>query len=180
MFSLTMSAKQFFFDQQAVQDRLSKREARAMSKIGSYIRTAARSAIGRPKKSISAPGHAPASHGSEPNLRTILFAYEPSQHTMVVGPVLLRGRSKRKSFFLQSGTGKSKSKSNQSSQQGVWIVNIEINDTAPALHEYGGSGRAMVDGKPTAIRWPARPFMGPALQKESKNHKLIDAWRELL
>ncbi len=181
MFKLTFSAKRFFFDQQAVQDRLSKREARAMAKIGAFIRRDARQSIKR-RKSVSSPDSPPSAHSPDPSLKTILFAYEPSKHTVVVGPVLLRGRGRKKSFFLENVAARKRDKQGrfQRSEDGVWIANIEVDDTSPALHEFGGTGRATIDDEPVTLRWEPRPFMGPALNRQSRNHKLIDAWRELL
>ncbi len=181
MFQLTFEAKRFFFDPLAVQDRLSKREARAMSKIGAFIRRDARQSIKR-RKSVSPPGSPPSAHSPDPSLKTILFAYEPSKHTVVVGPVLLRGRGRKRKFFLENVASRKRDSQGrfQRSEQGVWIANIEIDGTSPALHEFGGTGRATIDDQPVTLKWEPRPFMGPALNRQTKNSKLIDAWRELL
>ena len=48
--------------------------------------------------------------------------------------------------------------------------------TAPELAEHGGFGMVLKKGKPVRRRYRARPFMGPALDKEQP--KLSAMWRD--
>ena len=78
------------FDRPAVMDAMERKEKRALSRAGSYIRKSARQSIRKTKKA-SQPGEPPRSHSNEPNLRTILFAYDPKMATVIAGPVKLSG-----------------------------------------------------------------------------------------
>lgn len=184
MFDVTYKLTDFFFDKKAIVDKLSSGERRAMVKIGSHIRRAARSAI-RKRKRSSLPGSPPSSHTSSKvaTLRNILFGYEPSKHTVVVGPVLLSRLSRRRAFYLPKPGVRGRDAQGRftlKSDGGVWIANFEPSRTSPALMEFGGTARATLDGTSSVLRYAARPFMGPALEQERKSGKLIDAWRNLL
>ncbi len=150
-----------------------------MSKIGAYIRNSARQSIRR-RKSVSQPGSTPSAHSSDKiaSLKNILFAFEPSNHVVVVGPAKL----------------------NQ-----VNLMAGRRNVTVPSLHEFGGtvyiqeerwkskdgntkwwrrdlrrSASENKEYRSREARYPARPFMAPALQREIRNSKLIQAWRDIL
>ena len=131
----------------------------------------------RRRAKASAPGTPPSAHAGKglQSLKTILFAYEPNRSTVVVGPV----------GFNQKNSGVS----------------------VPRLHEYGGSVQiqefryivgdnqgpwrrvnARAKPKPRAgqklevrtrtANYPKRPFMQPALQKESP--KFADIFKDAL
>jgi hypothetical protein len=97
----------------------------------------------RRRKATSPAGSPPSAHSKDSvaTLKNILFAYEPQNMGVVIGPVLLNG------------------------SQG----------SVPALHEFGGSRAIRVTrrqrGQRVAVvrqaRYPARPFMGPALAAEA-------------
>ena len=89
-FELNLRMRDFFFDRQAVIDRMGKANVRAVSKAGAFIRTRARTSLRRRKKS-SPPGRPPSVHSTDnvATLKNILFAYEPHAQTLVVGPVAL-------------------------------------------------------------------------------------------
>ncbi len=180
MFQLTLKeSKRFFFDQRSIENRIHKREHRAMSKIGAHIRRSARSSMRR-RKAVSAPGSPPSAHSTDnvASLKNILFAYEPENHGVVVGPVRL----------------------NQ-----VNLSEGRKSVTVPAIHEFGGTiyiqeerwktkdgnakwwrrdlrrnASANKEYRSRAATYPARPFMHPALVRERSSNKLIDAWREIL
>jgi hypothetical protein len=80
----------------------------------------------------------PHAHSREPNLRTIFFAWDKIVETVVVGPVLFRKAS--------DGGGK-----------------------VPRVHEKGGRIRVKFRNqkKPLPVRYPARPYMVPALKAEA-------------
>lgn len=166
-FVMTMRMKELFFDKQIVRDRMSKANRRALSKAGAFIRRRARSSLRRLKKP-SAPGQPPSVHTSDrvATLKNILFAYEPESDSLVVGPVKLNQKS-----FLGPILGSS---------------------TVPQVHEFGSTIKVRETkvgnrwrmgakrGKPNqpvrvrSAQYPARPFMGPALEAE-KDH-IPDAW----
>lgn len=74
----------FFFDRPAVIKAVGRCQARAMSRMGAFLRTRARSLLRKRKKS-SGPGQPPSDHGGALK-RLLFFAYDPSSKTTVVGP----------------------------------------------------------------------------------------------
>ena len=159
-------AKDFFFDRAGVMSQLNKTERQGLSRIGAYIRTSARSSLRRRKRS-SRPGETPSIHSRDKvaNLKHILFFYEASRHTVVVGPVKLNQRN-----FRLKGRGKA----------GNWV-------TIPALMEAGGTLAIREKSTDGGLNWrrqnqrrsprerelfrtrrakySPRPFMGPAMKK---------------
>lgn len=163
-FGLKMTVKNLFFDRALVAREVGKANAKALSKAGAFVQRRARSSMRRRKKS-SAPGTPPSAHaesGDTRSLKKILFAYDNNNQSVVVGPLRLNG------------------------EQG----------SVPALHEFGGTrprdvvrignrwqvmqhGHTRIKGKWTFVgdgkrqvkkiqaRYPARPFMGPALAAEA-------------
>lgn len=155
--SLTVSfkIKELFFDRAKVKKAMDRANRRALSKIGAFIRRRSRSSIRKSKKA-SLPGNPPRAHANrEPNLRTILFGFEPSGPSVVIGPVRFSG--------LQSGK------------------------TVPEILEFGATvvrpGRqwpGRPKPKPETVVIAARPFMGPALQKEIEAGTIPEQWRGTL
>lgn len=85
-------SKANFFDSDKIRDQLESKERRALSRVGSFVRRRMRSKI-RKRKRPSKPGQPPSAHTTGfASLRTILFAYDQKQHSVVVGPVLLNKR----------------------------------------------------------------------------------------
>jgi hypothetical protein len=75
--------KSLFFDRSAVTSRVDRATRRVLSKVGAFVRTAARSLI-RPRKAVSAPGDPPSSHNGKLR-KGILFSFEPAKKTVVIG-----------------------------------------------------------------------------------------------
>lgn len=165
--------KGFFFDRLAVTRAADAGTVRALSKFGAFVRRAAQTSM-RYRKGVSQPGQPPSAHKikqlaalkklgrAKHNgalLRELLFfSYDPATRSVVVGPL----------GFKTKGT------------------------PVPALHEFGGTrmaykGETMevknpagrdprtgrffskgVQNVPLAgktLRYPKRPFMGPALDR---------------
>lgn len=139
MLVLNFRDKDSFFDRQAVIDAVGRANAKNLSKAGAYVRRAARSSLRRRKKS-SAPGNPPSIHTDHPfaTLKNIWFGFDRQRESVVVGPVRL----------------------NRSSLDG------SNRSTVPELQELGGSAFIIKRKKRKRIQYAARPFMGPALQKE--------------
>ncbi len=91
----------------------------------------------RGKRSPSTPGKPPKAWTRLMKDR-LFFAWDKSNGTVVIGPEIL--------------------KSKQSRVASVYTI--------PSVHEYGGVLRK-VDrkGRPSTARYPARPYMRPALEK---------------
>jgi hypothetical protein len=79
-----------FFDSDLVAEKLEAGKRRAFVRLGSYVRTAARSSIKRRKKS-SPPGRPPSAHSGE--IKLIFFSWDEQTQSMVVGPVIFQGKS---------------------------------------------------------------------------------------
>ena len=139
-FGVTYKVKSLFFDRELVKREVGKLNAAALSKIGAFVRLRARQSMRR-RKSASPPGQPPSAQSRDPvaTLKNILFSYDRANVSVVIGPVRLNGR------------------------QG----------SVPALHEFGGTAtvrRPARRGRPALVgqaRYPARPFMGPALAAEA-------------
>ena len=166
-FEITMQMKDFFFDRQAVIERMSRANHRALVKAGAFIRRRARSSLRR-RRRVSPAGSPPSVHSQDPiaTLKNILFAYEPHSQSLIVGPVKLNQRA---------------------------VLGPELTDaTVPQIHEFGAnvkvrevqrgskwlSGvRHVRPGEAVRVRtakYAPRPFMGPALEAEKEN--IPDAW----
>ncbi len=166
-FQLTMRMTQFFLDRQEVVDRIGKANRRAMSKVGAFIRRRARSSLRR-RKRPSLPGQPPSVHSRSnvATLKNILFAYDPGNETLVVGPVRLNQSSL---FGPQLGTA-------------TVPQILEFGDTVKIREVRVGKSwrtgvRRVRPGQPRrvrAARYAPRPFMGPALDAE-RDH-IPDAW----
>lgn len=149
-----------FFDRSVIERAAGKAKIKALSRMGATVRRTAQTSM-RYRKGPSAPGTPPSAHKSGrlaalkkmgkakyngALLREMLyFAYDPKLGDTIVGPL----------GFKTRGT------------------------PIPALHEFGGERAAfkkefMVVGKGKnvslvqlkgTLRYPARPFMRPALDK---------------
>lgn len=88
---LEFKVKEWFFDTEKVMAAVDKAERQNLSQFGAFVRRRARKLIrpGGKKGKVSAPGEPPRYHSPEPNLRKILFAYEPQKKTVIIGPVIL-------------------------------------------------------------------------------------------
>lgn len=137
--TVSFDKKRFFFDRQIVIDAVGKANAKNLSKAGSFIRRAARSSLRRRKK-ISPPGEAPSVHTQDrvATLKNIWFVFDPVQRSVVVGPIKLNG---------SRPVGSNR-------------------PTVPALHELGGTAVVKQRKRRRRARYAARPFMGPAMERE--------------
>lgn len=161
--SVDYRIKDFFFDRKAIMDKMSGAERKAMSKIGAFIRKSARQSQ-KSRKDVAAPGSPPSVHTDSKvyTLKNILFGYEPINHRVVIGPVLL-------------------SRFDRTRESGGNNTLVKADSTVPALHEFGGTATLLFpSGNERRARYAPHPFMGPALDRERKNGKLLDAWRDLL
>src|SRR6185436_86354 len=95
---------------------IGKDTARALSRIGAFVRRRAASSMRR-RKSPAAAGSPPSVHSQDKtaSLRNILFAYERERQGVVIGPVILN-------MVTRGARGLS-------------------NTTVPQLMEFGGTAR---------------------------------------
>ena len=135
-----LNVKKMFFTSKAVLSVTDRATRRVLSKFGAYVRRTAKSSI-RQRKAISSPGSPPSSHTGLLK-RFILFGYDPSKRSVVIGPLRL----------TRGGRG-----------------------DAPRALEEGGTTQVVRRGRKKRVKIKARPFMGPAMEKEKP--KLPQMWR---
>jgi len=145
-FSINLeTAKAGFFDRKSVIDEVSKRERKALSKFGAFVRRRAKSSI-RTSKKYSRPGQPPKSHSGL--LRNnILFSYDRYEMIVVIGPTLIGSASRR----------------------GRYGVRTVPRDTVPHVLEYGGYVDNYARKSSWTRKYEARPYMTPAYEEESKD-----------
>lgn len=163
-----------FFDSPRVLKAVAKAERKALSKIGAFVRRRARSSLRR-RKRTSSPGETPSVHSKSDRatLKAILFAFNPSTRSVVIGPIGLNQAN-------ETGGGR---------------------QTVPQIMEFGGTvsireeqwantknpdrwfrrdlRRRASERKRYRIRraeYAARPFMGPALDAEVAAGTIAGAW----
>lgn len=77
---------QWFFDRAEVKARIDPAVRKALSKVGAFVRTRARTSI-RTRKAVSAPGSPPSSHTGTLK-KLIYFSFDPQAKSVVIGPTL--------------------------------------------------------------------------------------------
>lgn len=190
--SVNAKIKDFFFDRLKVIATVEKQRLKFLSNVGGFTRKTARNSMRRKGKArkkpkgvkaierwekeirnqpASKPGSPPFAHSDDErrSLKYILYAFNMASSGVVVGPVGFE----QKTLRANGGT------------------------IPPELHEYGGTtqipekaisfpnggrkwvplGRGAKPGQATrrrAARYPARPYMRPAVQKAEGKFK--DLW----
>jgi hypothetical protein len=153
---INIKMKTMFFDRQTVMTKVDAGTRKVLSKFGAFVRTAAKSSI---KK---APFTARKVRGSDrTDFRTV--SSKPGQ------PPYSQSGLLKKFIFFGYDTAK------KSVVIGPEKLNGNRKGEAPSLLEYGGT--TTLKGKYTkkTLRYAARPYMGPALEKEKP--KLPALWR---
>jgi hypothetical protein len=95
------AAKEGFFDRAKVQAAIDRSTRKVLSKFGAFVRQRARTSI-RTRTGTSRPGEPPHSHVGLLK-RFILFAFDPSRKSVVIGPTLLRSTSKAPRLLEHGG-----------------------------------------------------------------------------
>ncbi|MCC5786883.1 MAG: hypothetical protein JJU33_09300 [Phycisphaerales bacterium] len=144
---IDLQIKAMFFDRPRVQRAVSHANRRALSRAGAFVRTRARTSM-RKRRGTSRPGQPP--HAHEGSLRRmILFGYEPTRESVVVGPVGFR--SSTAPNVLEFGGRTTVVRRRRSARRGQRVIK-------------------------TRVRIAPRPYMAPALEKERP--KLPALWRD--
>lgn len=163
--SPVLKITQFFFDRKAVIDAVNKATIGALSKAGRFIRRSAQTSMGYRKSGRSSPpGSPPRAHKEHgARLRKLLFyAYEPTTKSVVVGPVRL-GTSDAPTVEEFGGTTTRTRILPRGGRRALTPAQ------AQAFRRMAQTGQVIV---PKRIRvsypakYPPRPYMGPALEKE--------------
>jgi hypothetical protein len=147
-FGVKMTVKNLFFDRATVVREVGKLNAKALSKAGAFVQRRARSSMKR-RKAISPPGKPPSAHSKDPvaTLKKILFAYEPSRMSVVVGPVLLNGQGGSVPALHEFG--------------GSRLIHV-------TRHHRGQKVQLAKQAT-----YPPRPFMAPALAAEAPKFPML-------
>lgn len=158
---IDISIKSQFFDRPKVVAAVDKARRRALSRAGAYVRTSARTSI-RKRKSYAAPGNPPHSH--EGSLRKmILFGYDRSSDSVVVGPVGFR-RSVVPNLLEFGGKVRNTRRR---------VVRVG----QPGRNERGqfvlGQRKVIEAGE--ELNYEPRPYMAPALEREKG--RIPKAWK---
>jgi hypothetical protein len=96
------NAKKNFFDRAAVVRAVASANAKNLRRVGAFIRTRARSLIGKKKKGASAPGKPPHSHVGTLR-RFIFFGLDQSKESVAIGPVLVKANTQTAPKALEFG-----------------------------------------------------------------------------
>jgi hypothetical protein len=159
-----IDVKKLFFDMPAMQKGIRKAKLKGLSKAGAFVMRRARQSI-RSSKKISQPGQPPRAHGQKLLKRNIFFELDKAREMTLVGPIFLNQINRDQDGQPTRGT-------------------------VPSVLEYGGTIKILevfrygqwrrvdqrsmrrTEGLPMRLRTvhiAARPFMGPALEKEKPN-----------
>jgi hypothetical protein len=171
MLNLHADVKDRFFDRAKVLNVIGRENARRLSKMGAYVRQRAKTDIlrrapkGRKRKGAagdrpaSPPGRPPYVHSRDSfaTFRNILFALDTDWESVVIGVRYiprkrLRGSSAATAAELNELGGTSVIQEVQI--DGVWVPRNSV------------AGASRFPTRKRQARYPARPFMGPALKKE--------------
>ena len=159
-----IDVKKLFFDRAAMQKGMAKAKLKFLGKAGAFVMRRARTSI-RSSKKISQPGQPPRAHGQKLLKRNIFFALDKAREMTLVGPLFLNQINRDQDGQPTKGT----------------VPNVlEYGGTIKILEVFKFGRWQRADqrstrrnaGLPTRIRVvhiAARPFMGPALEKEKPN-----------
>jgi hypothetical protein len=100
---LTLACKDWFFDRKGLEAKVAKARVRALSKMGAYVQRKVKTRILRRRKASAPPGQPPSIHTESGalGLKTIIFAYDRSTDSVVVGPALLNQQQEN---WIEGGT----------------------------------------------------------------------------
>lgn len=159
----TFRMKRYFFDRPAVERAVGKPAVRALGQFGKFVRRRARSSIRR-RKRVSDPGQPPSAHSQhEPNLKTILYAYDPQRKSVVIGPVKLNQVDRDSGLRPVSGLV-------PEILEGGGIIAVDewrLPDGRWVRRDRRFRRRGNFRQQRTRrVTIAARPFMGPAFQEE--------------
>lgn len=179
--------KDSFFDRQAVKDAVGSIAAYNLSRGGSFIRQTARRSM-RTRRKPSAPGTPPSAHSKAhqekaglakrgPLLKDkLFFQYDHASQSVVVGPEALPGSKNPVpemheyggQYVVRKRVIKPKVKRKPATPKQLAALEL--------LRRNGMLKKQSSTYVNVTARYPARPFMGPALEKETP--KLVGVWAD--
>lgn len=175
---VTYEMKSLFFDRPAVESAVARGERKALSRIGAFLRTRARTStlrrvafkgkrasVQRIRDGKAAKVQESAKAGEPPRVRSrdrvatirnILFAFQPESHSVITGPVALNTRL----------TGGSETTVPGLLERGGTVNVAQWKPTASSVWSMGNVRKPGVQNRMTRAQYAARPFMGPTLDAE--------------
>lgn len=174
--------KRFFFDRKAVADIVGKDAAKALGRAGAFVQRRARSSLRRRKK-VSSPGQPPSVHSrdSYATLKNIQFQFVPASMSVFVGPVLLNGSQGTPVPGLHEHGLASQIALIRIEPTWYRASRLRWGDKSGDKNEWRrtsvkaarrSTARMAAKGIPAEVKvvnatYAPRPFMGPALAKET-------------
>lgn len=188
MFAVSYDMKDFFFDRRAVTSRVDIAERQVLSKQGAFVRRRARTQILRRSASkgsrasvkrlrggkaskvqaVARPGSPPIvrSKSKVETLRNILFGYNPSSHSVFIGPVGLNKKP----------VSSSASTIPQLMEKGGTAGVFQWKPDRSNVWSLGNVRRPGVSTRIAKGRYANHPFMGPALDAEVAAGTIAGPW----
>ena len=169
-FNVHASAKDFFFDRKKVIEAISAENHKRLSKAGAFIRQRARTDILRRRKRPSRPGQPPTVHSRDSflNLRNILFFLSKDWETVVIGPRAIPSRALKNS---------NRRTVPELMEKGGWVkTRFKMRGKVYVPHYWSIYDSLPEHEQIDIARYQARPFMGPALDKEIKAGTIGNLW----
>lgn len=172
---LNIEMKDAFFDRPAVQAALGRARTKVLKKAGAFVRRGARSSMRRRKKP-SEPGQPPSAHAGKglKSLKTILFAFDSSTDSVVVGPMAFNQVNHISVPALHEYGG------TQLIPEFRYVYAKSATQWRRVNHrrKLRPTEGATIETRRRMATYPARPFMAPALAREAP--KFPDLFRDAL
>jgi len=163
--------KQFFFDREVVARAVGRGGVKALARFGAIVRRTAQTSM-RYRKGASSPGSPPSAHKSKrlaglkklgrakhngALLREFLFSVRDPSGSTVVGPMGFKGKGQPVPSLMEHG-GTRQAYSGET----MAVKNPAGRDDRGRFYSRGVQ-LVKIGGK--TLRYPARPYMRPALRK---------------
>ena len=174
--NVTFKVKEAFFDRPKVIASLKKAKRKALAKAGAFVRKRARSSMKKPGKKktgmASVPGHPPSNHTSGQSLKSILFAFDTSSGSVIVGPVQFNSSNPTLTGMETTSPGLHERGESATIREYRYIPLAANSDSvkwspAKKTGTYKPRPRFLLEERQRRIKYPKRPFMRPALEAEA-------------
>lgn len=106
MLDINLIVRKVEIDRIKLQRELDRSSAKVLKKFGAYTRRNAQQSMRRAKDDVhAAPGEPLKSHGEQKYKKAILFSYDPSTKTVIIGPTLFSRTARYKIPRLHERSG---------------------------------------------------------------------------